>query len=129
MDSVSTTMLQQTHSDMVRKLAKSGQDILESLHHQDCHAIHMIMGVCGEAGELLDAIKKSVIYRKELDMENVIEELGDIEFYLEGLRQGLMITRESTLIANQNKLLVGENARYSEGGYSNEQAQNRADKQ
>ena len=123
------TDINNAHADMVSKLAKPGADILASLSESDCHILHMIMGMSGEVGELLDAIKKSVIYRKPLDMENVIEELGDIEFYMEGLRQALLITRESTLIANQNKLLVGDNARYSEGGYSNEQAQFRADKQ
>lgn len=129
MDSISKDMLESTHSDMVSKLAKPGADILASLSEADCHMLHMVMGMAGEVGELLDAIKKSVIYRKPLDMDNVIEEFGDIEFYMEGLRQVLLISRESTLIANQNKLLVGHNARYSEGGYSDEQAQFRADKQ
>jgi len=129
MDNITEAMLRENHSEMVRNLAKPGKEIEQSLTNADCHAIHMIMGVAGEVGELLDAIKKSVIYRKPLDMENVIEELGDIEFYLEGLRQGLLITRESTLVSNLNKLLTGENARYASGEYSNEQAQDRADKQ
>lgn len=121
--------IQIEHTNMVSNLAKPGADILASLSESDCHIMHMIMGMSGEVGELLDAIKKSVIYGKTLDMENVIEELGDIEFYMEGLRQVLLITRESTLINNHHKLLTGEKARYSEGKYSNEQAQQRADKQ
>jgi NTP pyrophosphatase (non-canonical NTP hydrolase) len=84
----------------------------------------MIMGVSGESGELLDAIKKAVIYNKPLDIENVIEELGDIEFYLEGLRQGLGIDRGETLDANVKKLSV----RYEAGSYSDTAAQTRADK-
>jgi NTP pyrophosphatase (non-canonical NTP hydrolase) len=82
------------------------------------------MGISGEAGELVDAIKKSVMYRKPLDMEHVIEEMGDLEFYLEGLRQQLGITREQTLDANMLKL----GARYSSGSYSDSQAVTRADK-
>lgn len=38
----------------------------------------MATGVSGEAGELLDAVKKSVVYKKPLDRENVVEELGDL---------------------------------------------------
>ena len=112
------------YADMVAKLAKPGQAIQNSLSPEKCHMIHMAVGVSGEAGELLDAIKKAVIYNKHLDIENVIEELGDLEFYMEGLRQGLGITREETLANNIRKLGV----RYKNLTYSDQQAQNRADK-
>jgi NTP pyrophosphatase (non-canonical NTP hydrolase) len=85
----------------------------------------MIMGVSGETGELLDAIKKHVIYRKPLDMPNIIEELGDIEFYMEGLRQQLGVTREQCLQHNIAKLTK----RYESGSFSNASAIGRADKQ
>jgi len=109
--------------DMVKSLAKSGDLITQELTGEDAHNLHMAVGISGEAGELLDAIKKAVIYRKPVDRENVIEELGDLEFYMEGLRQGYGITREETLDANIAKLGV----RYS-GGYSDKAAHNRADK-
>lgn len=112
------------YADMVKALAKSGSAILETLTPEKCHLDHMGIGVAGEAGELLDAIKRHTIYGKDLDMENVIEELGDMEFYLEGIRQSLGITREQTLQANKDKL--GE--RYKSGAYSDKQAQERADK-
>ncbi len=111
------------HSSLVTALAKEGQDILDSLTPLDCHLWHMSSALTGEAGELNDAIKKAVIYRKEIDLVNVVEELGDIEFYLEGLRQGLNITREQCLEANIKKLTK----RYGEK-YSNEAAQERKDK-
>jgi len=111
------------HAEMVRALAKPGETIAQEITGPDAHTLHMAVGVSGEAGELLDAIKKAVIYRKPLDRENVIEELGDLEFYMEGLRQGLGITREETLDANIAKLGV----RYS-AGYSDKAAQDRADK-
>jgi len=112
------------HSEMVAVLAKDGGEILESLDAGKCHMLHMIMGVSGEVGELLDAIKKHIAYNKTLDMQNVIEELGDIEFYLEGLRQGLGISREHTLQENIAKL----GTRYNGFKYSDEAAQTRADK-
>ena len=82
-------------------------------------------GIVGEAGELLDAIKKHVIYQTTLDVKNVIEELGDIEFYMEGLRQGLSVSRGSVLEANVNKL----NKRYPDGAFTKKHAETRLDKQ
>lgn len=112
------------HSDMVAQLAKPGQDIVDQMTAGDAHTLHMAVGISGESGELLDAVKKAVMYRKQIDMENIIEELGDIEFYMEGLRQGLGITREETIEANIEKL----GKRYKGHNYSDQQAQDRADK-
>lgn len=57
------------HEDMVRALAKSGDAIASEIDGADAHLMHMAIGVSGEAGELLDAIKKKVIYRKDLDVD------------------------------------------------------------
>ena len=113
------------HADMVKTLAKTGSIIKDELTPESAHLLHMAVGVSGESGELLDAIKKIAIYCKEADRENIVEELGDIEFYLEGLRQGMGINREETIAHNINKLSV----RYEGFKYSNDAAQNRADKQ
>lgn len=110
--------------DMVRALAKDGALIKAELTPEDADMLHMAIGVSGEAGELLDAVKKATIYRKPLDLENIIEELGDLEFYMERIRQIAGITREQTIAANIAKL----GKRYSSGAYSNEQAKTRADK-
>jgi len=111
-------------TDMVATLAKPGADILASLTPEKCHMWHMASCVPGEAGELFDAVKKHCIYGKELDRENVVEELGDLEFYMEGLRQGLGITRKETLESNIAKL----GKRYAGFKYSDAAAQKRADK-
>lgn len=113
------------HEELVARLAKSGADIIAQLTPEAAHNLHMAVGVSGEAGELLDAVKKSAIYCKPIDMDNVIEELGDIEFYMEGLRASLGITREQTLQANIKKL----SKRYASLTYTNDAAQARADKQ
>jgi len=112
------------YTEMVMTLAKPGEDIIESLTPQKAHLLHMAVGIAGEAGELLDAIKKHVVYNKPLDYRNVIEELGDLEFYMEGLRAKLAILREETLVANIAKLEV----RYKGLTYSDKAAQDRADK-
>jgi len=113
-----------THSALVNALAKDGQLIVNEMTPKTAHMLHMAVGISGESGELLDAIKKAVIYQKPLDRKNVIEELGDLEFYMEGLRQGLCISREETLEANISKLSV----RYADLEYSDQSAQTRADK-
>jgi len=112
------------HAALVSLLAKDGREIINSLTPFKAHLLHMAVGISGEAGELLDAIKKNVVYVKDLDRENVIEELGDLEFYMEGLRSALRISREETLVHNHAKL----SKRYKEG-YSDAAAQIRADKQ
>jgi len=73
---------------------------------------------------VVDAVKKHTIYGKELDVENVIEELGDLEFYMEHMRQLVGITREQTIQANIDKL----GKRYEGMIYSDDSAQARADK-
>ena len=111
------------YNKLVTSIKKSGKDIHDSLTNNKCDRLHMAIGISGEAGELLDAVKKHVIYEQELDIENVIEELGDLEFYMEGLRQALCLDRETILNANYDKLMV----RYN-GKYSNSDAQERKDK-
>jgi NTP pyrophosphatase (non-canonical NTP hydrolase) len=112
------------HADMVKTLSKPGADIVNTLTPEKADLWHHGTGVAGEAGELLDAIKKAAIYNKPIDRANVVEELGDLEFYMEGIRQNLGISREETLEANIAKLrLRYEGLKYSDGA-----AQARADK-
>lgn len=109
----------------VMRLAKPGKDILQNLSANDTHLMHMLLGLSGEVGELIDGLKKSIIYGKPPDEENVIEELGDIEFYLQGIRSSLLLSREECISANMAKL----KRRFAKGTYTNEQAAARADKQ
>ncbi|AGG57979.1 hypothetical protein VPBG_00207 [Vibrio phage helene 12B3] len=44
--------------------------------------LHAAIGLCTESGELIDALKKSIFYGRELDIVNVKEEAGDILWYL-----------------------------------------------
>jgi NTP pyrophosphatase (non-canonical NTP hydrolase) len=113
-----------THAAMVTALTKRGDTIVAEMTGADANLMHMAIGISGEAGELLDAVKKRVIYRKDLDRTNVVEELGDLEFYLEGLRQAVGVTREECLQANIDKL----RKRYEGLQYSDQAAQLRSDK-
>ena len=86
--------------------------------------VHAAMGISGESGELLDAIKKHVVYGKELDRINVIEELGDLTFYIHAMMNLLGISEQQVLQHNACKL----QARYESMSYSDEAAQARQDK-
>ena len=44
--------------------------------------MHAALGLAGEAGEFADAIKKHLVYGRELDRENAIEELGDVLWFV-----------------------------------------------
>ena len=47
--------------------------------------IHMVLGMQTEAAEIADAYKKTIAYKKELDLVNVKEELGDLLWYIANL--------------------------------------------
>jgi len=111
------------HQALVQTRFKPSEKIHEEFTKDKANLLHAVVGIVGEAGELLDAVKKVFAYNKDLDKENVIEELGDIEFYLEALRQHLGVTRDAILVHNIVKLTK----RY-EKGYSDQEAALRKDK-
>ena len=82
------------YGQMVKDLAKDGQEILNSLTPEKAHLLHMAVGMSGEAGELLDGMRLTP-ESTHLDVVNIVEELGDLEFYLEGLRQAVGIAPAS----------------------------------
>jgi hypothetical protein len=112
------------YSEMVTSLLKPGADIHESMTSGRAMLLHLALGIAGEAGEIVDAIKKHTIYGQPLNYDNMLEELGDMEFYMEGLRQAVFFTREQCLQSNIDKLGV----RYKGLTYSDKSAQDRADK-
>lgn len=111
------------HEGLVAALVKPGSDLVREKTPAKAHLDHMALGIAGEAGELVDAIKKHTIYGRDIDIENIIEELGDLEFYMKGLRMELHIERNETLEANIRKL----SKRYGKT-YSDEAAIVRRDK-
>lgn len=119
------TELKTDFEKMVKRLAKPGLQIMAQTTPQREDLNHMCLLLAGEVGELIDAIKRFTIYDKKLDMENVIEEFGDIEFALEHLRDILNIAREQTLQHCFNKL----SKRYPDKEYSDVHAAERLDKQ
>ena len=82
---------------MTLALAKDGAVIKQEITPEQANLLHMVIGASGEVGELVDAIKKHVIYQKPLDVENVKEELGDLLFYMSNLMQSVGLSFEEVL--------------------------------
>lgn len=82
--------------------------------------LHMAMGICTEAGELLDALKKAYFYEQSVDFINVKEELGDLLFYITGMCNIYGWTLKEVMALNTEKLTV----RYGEA-FDKEKAANR----
>ena len=91
---------------------------------EQCELLHAAIGIAGEAGELLDAVRKHVFDGQPLDEDNIIEELGDLCFYIEAACQSIKMKRDDIEELNMAKLFE----RYKDG-YSDQQAQERKDKQ
>lgn len=66
--------------------------------------LHASMGLCTEAGEFADQLKKYIFYRKDLDEINLIEELGDILWYMAISLDALRKSFSECMAANNRKL-------------------------
>lgn len=83
--------------------------------HEYIRLDHASDGLCTEAGEFKDELKKLKFYGKELDRINLVVELGDILWYIGIACDVLGITLEQVMEINIAKL----NKRY--GIYFNEE--------
>lgn len=81
---------------------------------------NMCMGISGETGEVIDIIKKHLYQGHKLNKEHLIEELGDVMFYVANLATLLGIDMQDVLQNNVDKLLK----RYP-NGFSKEKSVNR----
>lgn len=82
--------------------------------------INGVMGLCGEAGEAIDLVKKHLAQGHNLDRDALIKELGDVAWYLAETAYALNVPLEEVLERNIEKLRV----RYPDG-FCTEQSTNR----
>jgi len=66
--------------------------------------VHGAMGLCTEAGEFQDQLKRSLYYGKPLDTVNLAEEVGDILWYVALIANTLGVKLEDIAAANIQKL-------------------------
>jgi NTP pyrophosphatase (non-canonical NTP hydrolase) len=81
-----------------------------------------VMGLCGEAGECIDLVKKHIYQGKELDKEHLAKELGDVAWYLATTAQAIGYDLETIFEMNIEKL----RARYP-NGFEVYKSENRAE--
>ena len=73
--------------------------------------INGVMGLCGESGEVIDLVKKHLAQGHELDREKMIDELGDVAWYIAETAYALDADLETVFSRNIEKL----KKRYPEG--------------
>jgi NTP pyrophosphatase (non-canonical NTP hydrolase) len=66
--------------------------------------MHHLIGLQTELGELVDAYKKTIYYGQPLDTVNVLEEVGDLEYYLELFCDSVGVDRAQARETVVNKL-------------------------
>ena len=66
--------------------------------------INSVMGLCGESGEVIDLVKKHVSHGHPLNREKLIDELGDVAWYLAECATVLDVSLEEILERNIEKL-------------------------
>ncbi len=80
------------------------------------------LGLAGEAGEVVDTVKKAVFHQHGLDRDVLIKELGDVLWYVAALCSKLDVSLSEVMERNIAKLRT----RYPEG-YSSAASKVRAD--
>ena len=75
------------------------------------HILNGVMGLNGEAGECIDIVKKHLFQGHELDINKLVDELGDVLWYAAVTAAGIGVTLEDVMQHNIDKL----RKRYPEG--------------
>ena len=80
------------------------------------------LGLCGEAGEFAELVKKLVFHKHQISQIKLAEELGDVLWYVAAICSRLGLSMSDVMQANVEKL----KKRYPEG-YSQEASVRRQD--
>lgn len=84
--------------------ARKGILAPESLSKSQAITCHFAMGLSGETGEVVDIVKKHIFHGKPLNTEHLIEELGDVMWYLANIASIYSIDLDTVLQRNEEKL-------------------------
>jgi NTP pyrophosphatase (non-canonical NTP hydrolase) len=85
-------------SQDLAKIAERFQDI------GTVRLVHSMIGLATEAGEIQDMMKKHLFYGKEIDRTNLVEELGDVMWYVGLACSELGVTLDEVMAKNNDKL-------------------------
>lgn len=90
-------------------------------HDYLLNVIYAAMGMCGEAGEASELIKKYAYHGHAIDTEHLARELGDVLWYVSYLAQLFGYPLGKIMAMNQEKLAK----RYPDGKFDAERSNNR----
>lgn len=89
----------------VMRESKDQQKIKDRLQNTDTvRLLHAMIGLCTEGGEIQDQIKKHIFYGKDIDKVNLVEELGDLMWYVAIAADTLGVSLEEIMERNNAKL-------------------------
>ncbi len=75
-----------------------------SLYPSEYNLIYPALGLCGEAGEVAEKIKKALRGDKPLDRAEVLKEASDVVWYVAAIAGDLGYTLQDVINANVEKL-------------------------
>ncbi len=75
-----------------------------AIYPEEYKLLYTTIGLCGEAGELANKVKKKLRGDGELDMEGIVGELGDILWYLSQVAADIDVELEHIAAKNIEKL-------------------------
>jgi NTP pyrophosphatase (non-canonical NTP hydrolase) len=97
-------MTMNDYQNLSRRTHPAGQDWHEKLQNA-------ALGLCGEAGEVADHIKKGLYQGHGVRNDRIAEELGDVLFYASMMADAMGLTLQDVAQGNVDKL----RARYPDG--------------
>jgi NTP pyrophosphatase (non-canonical NTP hydrolase) len=91
------SFMTQDYSLFVMQVARHDVDPREGL-------VIGALGMSGEAGEVADLVKKHIFHDHELDRQHLIEEMGDVLWYIAYLASVLDVPMDDIIRTNIKKL-------------------------
>jgi NTP pyrophosphatase (non-canonical NTP hydrolase) len=104
-----------------QKISSSTSGAFDELDSVEARTAIAAMGLAGEAGEVVDYLKKVLGHGHPLDQDKVVKELGDVLWYVAEICSVLQLDMEEVAEANVKKL----KKRYPDG-FSKERSVNRS---
>ena len=80
-------------------MASKSKDLLG-----DAQIVNAVMGLNGEAGEVIDILKKHIFQGHDIDKEHLAKECGDVLWYVAVLAKGLGYELDEIAEINKAKL-------------------------
>lgn len=93
-------------------------------HTVNAGLMHGAMGIAGEAGEVMEIVKKGIFYGKPIDTDKVKLELGDVLWYLTLAAKSVGSSLDEIMTLNDAKL----QARFGGTKFDAEKAINKDEK-